>query len=157
MSYLIGYYILSHEEVQESLEKICIPLLCLAVIGAAFQAWFYGGKDYTSVDCLQSMITNAYLWITVLAVLGCGRKYFTQETSFTRYMTRSGFGIYILHYPILILVCFILHTYFELPAFVNYVIALVIEFTVSFAAYEFLRRVPVVRFLVLGIKNKRKP
>lgn len=150
-SFLIGYYIFSHEKAQETIEKIRIPMLCLAIAGAVLHALRYGGSDYTSPDCLQSMMTNLYLWTVVLAAIGCGRRYFNRETAFTRYMARSSFGIYIVHYPILMVVCYVLHCYFSFPAIWNYVIALFGELSLSFAVYGAIRRVPVIRRLVFGI------
>lgn len=153
-AFLIGYYIFSHEEVQKIIEKVRIPSLCLAVICAVFYALRYGGGNYTSADCLQSMITNLYLWTAILAILGCGKKYFDRENSFTCYMTKSSYGIYILHYPILITVCYMLHYHFDFPAIWNYMIALVVEIIMTFAVYEVIKRVPVLRYFVLGIKRK---
>lgn len=154
-SFLIGYYFFSHEKVQETIEKFRIPMLCLAIISAVFYALRYGGSDYTASACLQSIMTNLYLWTTVLAIIGCGRKYFNQETALTRYMTKSSFGIYILHYPVLIVACYTLHSYFDLPAICNYIIALAAEIIITFLLYEGIKRVLVVRYLVLGIKRKR--
>lgn len=153
-AFLIGYYVLSHDNVQDIIEKIRIPMLCLAAAGASFYAFYYYGSNYTSSECLQSIITNLYLWIVVLAVIGCAKRYFNKETAFTRYMTKSSFGIYILHYPVLITVCYILNYYCQLPALLNYAAALITEFAVTFAAYEVIRRVPVLRYFVLGIKGK---
>lgn len=152
-SFLIGYYVFSHEKVQEIIEKICIPMLCLAIVGVVFYGFYYGGSDYASPACLQSMITNLYLWIVVLAIIGCGRKYFNRETTFTRYMTKSSFGIYILHYPVLISVCYVLQYHLDFPAIWNYVIALVVEISMTFAVYEVIKRIPVIRYFVLGIKK----
>lgn len=153
VAFLIGYYVFSHEEVQEIIEKFCIPALCLAVIGAVVYAFRYGGGDFTSSDCLQSVITNLYLWMAVLAIIGCGRKYFNQETAFTRYMTKSSFGIYILHYPVLIVVCYTLQYHFDFPAIGNYIIALVVEMIMTFAVYEVIKRIPILRYFVLGVKR----
>lgn len=154
VSFLIGYYIFSHDEVQETIEKIRIPMLCLAVIGAVLYAIRYGGSNFTSSDCLQSIMTNLYLWIIVLAVIGCGRRYFNRETAFTRYMTKSSFGIYILHYPILMVVCYILHNHFDFSAIWNYLIALILEIAMTFAVYEVIKRIPIIRYFVLGVKRK---
>ena len=153
-SFLIGYIIFSHEKAQELIEKICIPMLCFAVIGAVLYVLRYGGSDYTSPACLQSVMTNLYLWVVVLAVIGCGRKYFNRETAFTRYMTQSSFGIYILHYPILMAVCYFLNFYFDFSAIWNYIIALVAEIIITFAVYEVIKRIPFVRYIVLGVKRK---
>lgn len=153
-AFLIGYYIFSHEEVQEKIESVCIPILCLAIIGAVCYTVYYFGSDYTSPACLRSIITNLYLWIVVLAVIGFAKKYCDGETRFTRYMAKSSFGFYILHYPVLIVTCYILHYRFDLPAICNYVIALAAEFVITYVLYEVLKRVPIVRCLILGITRK---
>lgn len=149
-AFLIGYYVFSHEEVQETIEKSCLPMLCLAVAGAVLYTVSYFGQDYTTPECLQNVGTNLYLWVAVLAVIGCFRKYFNRETAFTRYMTQASFGVYVLHYPVLMVASYALYHFFALPAIWNYVIALAVELAVTFAAYEGIKRVPVVRFLLLG-------
>ncbi len=149
-SFLIGYYIFSHEAVVARIEKIRIPMLCLATAGSVLYGLYYGGSDYTSPSCLQSLPTNLYLWFVILAVMGCGRKYFDRETAFTRHLSEAGFGIYILHYPVLLITCCILHDYFALPAIWNYLTALTAEVIGAFALYEIIKRIPVIRFLVLG-------
>ena len=154
VSFLIGYYVFSHERVQEQIGRMCVPMLGLAVLTGVFYARAYCGSDYTSADCLQNPLTNLYLWSAVLAVIGCGRTYFNRETAATRYLARAGFGVYILHYPVLMLAGFGLTQYLDLPAAGNYVLALAAELFGSFAAYELIRRVPLVRFAVLGVKGR---
>ena len=159
VAFLIGYYIFSHDEVQSIIEKICIPMACLAVVGAVLYAIRYGGSDYTSPSCLQSIITNIYLWVVVLAILGCGKRYFNRETVFSRYMTKSSFGVYILHYPILLVICYTLQSQFDFPAICNYAIALVLVVVITFAIYEVIKRIPIIRYFILGMKKgsaKRK-
>ena len=154
-AFLIGYYVFSHEEVQEKIESVCIPMLCLAVIGAVCYTVYYFGSDYTSPVCLQSIITNLYLWVVVLAVIGCAKKYCGGETAFTHYMAESSFGFYILHYSVLTVVCYLLHYRFDFSAIYNYTIALAAELIITFALYEALKRVPIVRYLILGIKKNK--
>lgn len=151
-AFLIGYYVFSHDEVLEKTERICIPMLCLAIAGAVFYTSYYFGSDYTSPACLQSMITNLYLWIVILAVIGFSKKYGNHETAFTRYMTKSSFGIYILHYPVLTVTCYLLHYHFHFPAVCNYAAALAVELIVTFALYEAVKRIPFIRYCVLGTK-----
>lgn len=154
-SFLIGYYMFSHEKVQELIEKIRIPILCLAIISAVFYTIRYGGSDFTAPSCLQSLITNFYLWFAVLAVFGYGRKYFNFETAFTRYMTKSSFGIYVLHYPVLIVTCYFLCYYFDFPAIWNYIIAFSAEIILTFLLYELIKRIPLIRYIVLGVKKTK--
>lgn len=154
-AFLIGYYIFSHDEAQDIIEKMRVPMLCLAVIGAVLYAIRYGGSDFTAAACLQSIFTNIYLWVAVLAILGCGKQYFNRETVFSRCMTKASFGIYILHYPVLIVVCYTLQYHFSLPAICNYALALIFELVLTFAAYELIKRIPFIRYLVLGLKKER--
>lgn len=152
-AFFIGYYVFSHEEVQEIIEKFRVPAVCFAAVSAVFYGLIYGGSDYTASDCLQSMITNLYLWCMILAIVGCGKRYFNRDTSFTRYMAKSSFGLYILHYPVLIVVCYALYYYFSFPAIWNYMIALVCELIMTPVIYEIIKRIPILRYLVLGIKK----
>lgn len=149
-AFLIGYYIFSHESVQERIEKIRLPMLAAAVIGAVVYTACYYGSDYTAPQCLQSIYTNLYLWVVVLAVMGCAKKYGNCQTAFTQYMTEASFGIYVLHYPVLLAVCCLLHYHCNFPAIWNYVIALMLGFAGTIGFYEAVKRIPGVRFVVLG-------
>ncbi len=155
VAFLIGYYIFSHEVIQDLTQKICLPMLVAAVIGAVCYTIYYYGSDYTSPACLQSFWTNLYLWVVILAILGCFKRWFNFETPVSRYMSKASFGLYILHYPVLLAICYLLHTYTSLPVWCNYVIALVTETIVTFAAHEIIKRIPLIRYLVLGIKNTK--
>lgn len=152
-AFLIGYYVFSHDSVQEKLERACIPLLCPAVLCAVLYAVCYHGTDFTSPACLQSIITNLYLWLAVLAIIGCSKRYLDKETPFTRYMAKSSFGVYILHYPVLLTAGYLLCTYCQLPAICNYLFVLLAEIIITPALYELIKRIPIVRWLVLGIKG----
>lgn len=155
-AFLLGYYVFSHEYVQEMAAKAALPLLPVAMIGAAIYTWYYYGSVYTEPGCLQSFYTNLYLWIMILVILGCGKRYLDKETGFTRYMTVSSFGIYILHYPVLITIGYILHYDCHLPLILNYVLAFAGEVIITFFLYEIIKRIPVIRWLVLGQTNKKK-
>ena len=123
-------------------EKMHISMLAAAVVGGACYTAYYYGTDYTSPQCLQSLLTNVYLWAAVLAVLGCAKAWFDRQTPATRYLSASSFGYYILHYPVLIVTCYVLHTCFSLPAIWNYLIAFVVELGLTAVLYELLKRVP---------------
>lgn len=153
-AFLIGYLVLSHEAAQEALARFGLPLLAAAAAGGAAYTVRWLGKDYTDPACLRSGLTNLYAWTAILAALGCGRRYFDGENAFTRYMRRAGFGIYVLHYPVLLSVCYCLHTYFDLPAVWNYLLALAAGLPVTLALYEIIQRTPVIRYLVLGRRGR---
>jgi len=155
-AYLIGYFVFSHDDVQNSIEKIHIWMLIAAIIlGAAFTVRYFG-VSYSSEECLTSFLTNCYLWAAVLAILGCGKAWGNKTSAFASYMTKSCFGFYILHYLVVLLACYLVYQYGGFPKALNYFFALIIELTFTVLLYELLRRIPVIRYLVLGIKINKQ-
>jgi len=145
-------FVFSHDEVQNSIEKIHILMLIAAIIlGVAFTVRYFG-VSYSSEECLKSFLTNCYLWAAVLAILGCGKAWFNNTSAFASYMTKSSFGFYVVHYLVAQLTCYLVYYYGNFPRAINYFLALAIELTCTVLIYELLKRVPVIRYLVLGIK-----
>jgi surface polysaccharide O-acyltransferase-like enzyme len=153
-AYLIGYFVFSHDEAQNSIEKIRIPMLIVAIILSVAYIIRYFGVSYSSEECLTSFLTNCYLWAAVLAILGCGKAWFNRTSPFASYMTKSSFGFYVVHYLIVQLSCYSVYQYGSFPKALNYFLALSIELPCTVLVYELLRRIPVIRYLVLGIKIK---
>lgn len=152
--FLLGYYVFSHDEVQEILKKWHLPLLISAVIcGIAYTIHYYG-DNYTTSTCLQSLFSNLYLWIMILAILGCGKAWFNGTNHFTKYINKRAFGIYVLHYPVLIMSAYLLTTYLHLPMLLYYIILLIIEIVAIPLLYEIISRIPVLSFLLLGISKQ---
>ncbi len=156
VAYLIGYFVLSHDEVQEKVEKLRIPLLIASVIIGVGYTVYYFGQNYAEGACLQSIFTNVYLWIAILAIMGCGKAWCNRTSRFTEYMTKASFGLYVVHYPIVLAACYILLYYCELPVSILYLLALILELVLTPVVYELFRRIPLIRYLVLGIKNQNQ-
>ena len=149
-TFLLGYYVFSHEEIQEKLAKGRIPLLAAALIcGVAYVIYYYK-QNYTTDACLQSIFTNFYLWIMVLAILGCGKTWFNQSNKLLTYMRGSSYGIYLLHYPILVVTGCLLTQLTSLPMILVYLIMLAVAVVVVPLLYEILHRIPVVKLLLFG-------
>lgn len=155
-AFLIGYAVLSHDEIQQVLARAAVPLLALAAVGAAAYAVYYYGQNFTADACLKSGFTALYLWIVVLALLGGFKRFADRETPLMHYLSRASYGLYIVHYLVLLTVCCLLHEAFALPAGWNYLLALVGECILTPALYEGIRRVPILRFWVLGIRKRAK-
>jgi len=151
-AFLIGYCVLSHESHLAAIERFRVPLLTAAIAGGTVFTVVYYGQDYTTPAVLQRIGASLYLWVAVLALLGCFRHSFNREAP--RYLRQAGFGVYVLHYPVLMVVCYALHTYGSLPAAGNYAVALALGLPGTLLLYEGVRRLPVARFLVLGIRGK---
>lgn len=155
VAFLIGYFVLSHDSVQDRIEKMHLPLLIVSVIAGCVYVAYYWGENYSADACLKSLFTNLYAWSMVLAILGCGKAWCNKSSSFTKYMNQSGFGIYIVHYLLVIAPCYLLKNYTSLPAFVIYIICIILVLVISPLLYELLRRIPFIRYTVLGIKKPK--
>lgn len=68
-------------------------------------------------------------------------------------MSRVGFGIYVVHYPIAVWSCYLLKTYTALPVLFRYLIPVITVPVLSLVLFEILGRIPLVRYLLFGIKN----
>ena len=154
--FLLGYFVFSHDEVQEKVKKAWIPLMACAVISGGILIGTTFGQDNTSPQYLGSPMNCIYGWLMCLAMMGWFMAKFNRTGAFAGYMTRSSFGIYIVHYLVIASLGYMMKTYTELPPAAMYLILGVAVFTLSPLIYEIIRRIPLIRWCVLGIKGKGK-
>ena len=148
--FLLGYFVFSHDEVQERLEKVWGPLLiCAAISGIILIATTFG-QDNTSPEYLGSPLNTLYGWLMCLAMMSWFKAKFDYTGKFAGYMTKSSFGIYIVHYLVIAAVGYTLKVHTNLPPAAIYAILTVAVFTLSPLLYEAIRRIPVVKWCVLG-------
>lgn len=153
--FLLGYFVFSHDSVQNSIAKIHLPLLMLALVtGVYFTVVMYGKND-TDPIVLQGWLCNLYAWFAMLAMLGCFKAWANKTNTFATYMTRSSYGIYIVHYLVIASFGYMMKMYTSLAPWMMYVILLFAVMLLSPAIYEILKRIPFVRWGVLGIKKTR--
>lgn len=153
-AYLLGYFVFAHENLQDSLAKHAVPFSVAALLLGIGYTWYYFGANYAEDDCLKSVFTAVYLWIAVLAILGAGKRWFSCDSPFCRFMARKSSGIYMLHCPIMAVVCWALRYGLGLPAAPVYILGILLTFALTLGLYELMRRIPFVRFCVLGIRKK---
>lgn len=150
--FLLGYFVFSHDEVQDRLSNIRIPLLICAVVAGVALTITSFGKDYTSPVFLSGWLNVLYAWLMMLAMLGCFKAWFDKTGKIASYMSRTSFGLYIVHYLVVVSFGYMMKTYTAIPAFWQYAILLSAVLLLSPAIYELLRRIPIVRWCVFGIK-----
>ena len=152
--FLMGYFVFSHDDVQERVGKAWIPLLaCAAVAGIVLVATTFG-QDNTSPKYLGSPLNCIYGWLACLAMMGWFKARFDRTSDFAGYMTRASFGIYVVHYLVVASLGYMMKQYTQLPPVAMYLILAVAVFTLSPLIYEIIRRIPFVRWCVLGEKKR---
>lgn len=153
VNFLLGYFVFSHDEVQEKLEKAWIPLLtCAAVSGIALIVITFG-QNNTSPQYMSSPLNCLYGWLMCLAMMAWFKAKFNRTGAFAGYMTHNSFGIYIVHYLVIASLGYMMKMYTTLSPWMMYVILTVAVMTISPMLNEIIKRIPFVRWCVFGIKK----
>jgi len=152
--FLLGYFVFSHDEVQEKVKKAWIPLLVCSVILGGVLIITTWGQNNTSPQYLGSWWCCLYGWLSCLALMGWFNARFDKTNKFSQYMTRSSFGIYVIHYLVIASLGYMMRRYTSLNPLVIYAILTVAVFTLSPLLYELIRRIPFMRWCVFWEKKK---
>ena len=152
--FLMGYFVFSHDEAQEKIRKAWIPLMACAVIAGTVLVVTTFGQDNTSPRYLGSPLNCLYGWLMCLAMMAWFKARFDGTNRFATYMTRSSYGIYIVHYLVIASFGYMMKMYTSLAPWMMYVILTIAVFALSPLIYEVLRRIPFVRWCVLGERKK---
>jgi fucose 4-O-acetylase-like acetyltransferase len=153
--FLMGYFVFSHDEVQEKLEKAWIPLMASAVVAGTVLIITTFGQDNTSPQYLGSPLNCLYGWLMCLAMMGWFKAKFDRTGAFAGYMTRNSFGVYIVHYLVIAAFGYMMKMYTNLAPWMMYAILFVAVMTIPFVLNEIIKRIPFVRWCVLGIKKEK--
>ena len=152
--FLLGYYIFSRDEVQETLGKAWIPLMAAAVISGTILTVTTFGQNNTVPQYMSTPLNCLYGWLMCLAMMGWFKAKFDKTNAFAGYMTRSSFGIYIVHYLVIASLGYMMKVYTQLQPVAMYAILTVAVFTLSPLLYEIIRRIPVINWCVLGVSKR---
>lgn len=154
--FLLGYYIFSNDEVQQTLGRIWLPMMSAAVASGTLLTVTTFGQNNTVPQYMSTPLNCCYGWLMCLAMMGWFKAKFDKTNAFAQYMTLSSFGIYIVHYLVIASLGYMMKVYTQLPPVAMYLILVVAVFTLSPLLYEALRRIPVINWCVLGEKMSRK-
>lgn len=143
--YLLGYYVLSNDDVIEKLVRNIKRLAFLYIIGtAALVALYYMFSYY------GDLWVNFIGWISILFLLAAGRRFLDNKTGFTEYFNRASYPIYILHQSILVALAYYVVQIGDI-VFVHAACICVGSFLLTVTAYHLVRMIPYVRKM-LGIR-----
>ncbi len=151
--FLMGYFVFCNDGVQQRVKDMCIPVtVCAAASGIALCATGWG-RDYTGPQYLSGWLNCLYAWLMILAITGIFMRWFDGTNRFCAYMNRSSYGFYVLHYSILVSFGYMFKAYTQLPGWLIYIALAAAVFTLTPLLYEILRRVPLLRWAILGEKR----
>lgn len=147
--FILGYTVLSSDEVTEKLEKHWLGLSISALVILLVNYTLYGILKL-DLGILLEIIQSFLMWVCVLALLGVGKRFLNFSNRFTAYFNRASFPIYIFHQSWLVAI-----SYYTVKFINNTILQVCVIIFGSFVAtiitYEIIKRVPVIRAL-FGIK-----
>lgn len=150
--FLLGYFVFSHEKIQEMLKKYALVFLAAALIVGALQTYFCWGEAYQLV--VNRPLVVLYTWLMILAVLGCFHRFFSGSGKISSYLSKNSFGIYLFHYLPLTVTAYYVTTGLDLPVILNYILTFVASFGGALVLTEIVKRIPILNTL-FGLSCKR--
>ena len=153
--FLMGWFVFSHDELQEKLARFWIPLMACAVVSGIVLVVTTFGQDNTSPQYQGTSLNCLYGWLMCLAMMAWFKARFNRTNRFATYMTRSSYGLYIVHYLVVASLGYMMKLYTSLPPVAIYLLLAVAVFTLSPLLYELLHRIPFVRWCLFGEKRKK--
>ncbi|SOD61389.1 Surface polysaccharide O-acyltransferase, integral membrane enzyme [Streptomyces zhaozhouensis] len=151
---MLGFLIATSDTVIDMLERYRRRYLCVAVPGAIGIAAQRFATDIQE-NPLSAVWHSPVCWVTLLAMLGYGKRYLNRPSAFMRYFNPAAFPVYILHQTYLIIAAYYVLREVENTA-VAFPVILVVPFCLSILSYEVIRRTPGLRTM-FGLRAPRPP
>ncbi len=154
VTFFLGYFVFSHEENIETIVKLIPYSLFLAIaFGTAYIVKYYD-QHFVEPVVFCSFLSTFYAYYAIIAILGLAKRYADFSTPFTKWATKKSWGLYVFHYLGVTASALFLYKS-GLPPSLIYLITTVAGFGVGYGLYEIISRIPVYRWLVLGIEQRR--
>ena len=154
--FLIGYFILSHDEVMDRMGKYWILFTVLGVISGVAFIVMYSGQPYPEHSVLNTWMCNLYAWFGTLGVLAFMKKWGNFENRFSKWMSKKSWGLYIFHYMFIAAAAWYLTPLLgDTSPLLVYILVAISGFGGSYILYELVSRIPVIRWCVLGMRKCR--
>lgn len=149
--FMLGYFILAEEKIQNFTEENFIPF---SISGAVLTVYTVINETALDKCPINRVIMALTSWICILAILGAGRRLLNFQNSFTRYMAKISFSLYLFHQTWIVLIGFYI---LQLPVSgaIQYTGILISSFIFSIFSYELCKRFKITRF-IFGISQRQK-
>ena len=157
--FMLGYYVFSNDEVMEKLKNHAILLIvsgvAVCIIFSILYFVVYGGMNYADKPVNRGPLYAACAYLGSLAMLSGMARFGDYCNSFTKWMSRKSFGLYVFHYLGISSVALFIAKPGILPAAVCYLLSLLAGFAFGYGLYEIISRIPFFRWAVLGIRKEK--
>ena len=154
LCFFLGYFVFSQEAVLARLRRFWAVFSGFALCLGILSLYVYWGQNYAVAPVVNSPLSIAVCWAGCLAAFALALRFGDRANAFTRWMTAHSFGLYVFHYLPASATALWLHTHTTLPALPCYLLTGFASVAGALALYALIRRIPVLRWCVLGIRKK---
>nr|MCR5399883.1 acyltransferase [Lachnospiraceae bacterium] len=154
-SFLLGYFVFSHDEVIEVLKKWFVAFAGFAIVLCIIFCALYFGQNYADNPAYRSLLFLMYSYFGCMAIIGGMARYMDFSTPFTEWMSKRSFGLYVFHYLGISAVGLLFAKPGLISAPVAYLLSAIAGFGLAYLLNAVISRLPFFRWAVLGISKKR--
>ena len=163
-AYLFGYFFFVREEVQGLLVRLRWIIIPAALACGIWLTITTFGHDAYSPAYIRSVGNNLYAWLAILAMFAAFRTWFNHDVSqlskpsiakICTFCRDASYGLYILQFFVYMSIGYLLRAYTALPQWAMYVLLFLAMFILTPALYLLIRRIPILRYCVLGLSKRQ--
>ena len=156
--FLLGFIAVCDPKFMESAERYRWPALVGGVALTLFWVltpdFRYSFPDWSFQRAGLDILGKAATWLVIMGALGLGKRYLDRTSRTQRYLAESSYPVYILHQTVIVIIAFYVIR-LATPEPVQWLALFVAAVAGTFALYEILRRLGVLRFL-FGMRPRKK-
>jgi len=149
--FVLGYVAIQAEDFMATAERLRVVALvsgvALTLLTMAFSGFGDALPDPSVQRALWVYVVLGGIWLTLVGILGFGRRYLDWTSASLSYLAEASYPLYILHQTVIVVLGFYLVLLVPWPA-LGWPLLIALALIVTFALYEVVRRVNVLRFLM---------
>jgi len=152
--FLLGYYILSDDNVVTKLSSHKWVLLTVGIISAAATTYLFLWSDQ-AVPIINSVTRSMAEWFIVPSAIGLSNSYWSNDSAITKYMSQRSFIFYIFHFVWIVLFQYLFADILSGSILLMYLVPVILAYIMTLLSCEICIRIPILCFL-MGTKPLKK-
>ncbi len=156
--FLLGVLVVSDSKFPDAAERFRFPAFLGGIALTVF--WVVSGDFRNSLPDPSwgraglAFLGSAALWLMIIGAVGMGKRYMNRTSATEKYLAEASYPVYIIHQTMIVILAFYVVD-FASPEPAQWIVLLILAVAATFALYEIVRRVNVLRFL-LGMRLRRR-
>ena len=145
--FLIGYYVMSYDNVIEKAEKYRYISLAIGLAAdiASIYMFIWSGKDFGTINVIAKALAE---WFMILALIGIGKNRLDHKNKAAEYMSGRSFPYFSLHYVWIVLFQYWFADIFKGSTGLLFIVPVVCAYAATLICSEICLKVPVLCFLM---------